>query len=172
MATAPRVEGRFCPSEARSPGLAPHPPMTVPSPSPIERKPNKVKGGRTFPALLRLGRTPKGQQSGLLRVQGQSEAPQPFLQHRHHPPCIVLMLKANDMPVGGGACRRFPAGASPSTAGPNPACLFRTTRFSIRLHNVPSRHRAHSSWIFRLCAVSTARLYSFKGAVGLAPFAL
>jgi hypothetical protein len=96
MATAPLVEGRLCPSEARSPSLAPHPPVTLTSPSPVERKPDTVKGGRSFPALLRLGRTPKGQQPGLLRVQGQSEAPQPFLKHPPHPPCIVLLLKADD----------------------------------------------------------------------------
>src|SRR5262249_40816363 len=47
-------------------------------------------------AQLRRWRTPKGQQPCLLRMQSQSEAPQPFLQHRQHPSCILLSLKADD----------------------------------------------------------------------------
>jgi len=172
VASAPVVDGLLSPSQARPPCLARHPPVAFAGARPIEREAHKVKGGRTFPTLLRLWRTPKWQQASFVWVQGQSEAPHAFIEYRHHTTRIVLTLKTEDMPVGGGACRRFPASASPSTAGPNPACLFRTTGFSIRLNNSPSRRRAHSSWIFRLYAVSTARLYSFQGAVGLAPFAL
>ena len=34
-------------------------------------------------------------QPGLVRMQGQSKALQPFLKHRPHPPCIFLPLKAD-----------------------------------------------------------------------------
>jgi hypothetical protein len=46
--------------------------------------------------MLRLGRTPEGQQTCFLRVQGQSEAPPPFAEYRHHTPCIVCTLKADE----------------------------------------------------------------------------
>jgi len=95
MASTPIVEGLCGPSQARPPSLAPHPPVTVPGTRPIKREPHKGKGGRTLTALLRRWRTPKGQQPGLDRVEGQSEAPQPFLQHHPHPPCILLPLKAD-----------------------------------------------------------------------------
>ena len=75
VATTPIVDGLFGPSEACPPCLAPHPPVTFTGTCPVERKSQKVEGGRTFPTLLRLWRTPKGQQSGFVRVQGQSEAP-------------------------------------------------------------------------------------------------
>src|SRR5262247_2012594 len=96
MASTPIVEGLLGPSQARPPRLAPHPPVTVPGTRPIQREPQKVKGGRTLTALWRRWRTPKGQQPGLVRVEGQSEAPQPFLQHHPHPPCILLPLKADN----------------------------------------------------------------------------
>jgi len=69
--------------------------MTLESPPPVKREPDKVKGSRTFAALLRPGRTPEGQQPGLVRVQGQSEALQPLVKHRHHPPCIIRMRKTD-----------------------------------------------------------------------------
>ena len=100
MAAAPVVDGRLGPSEACAPRLAPHPPVPVPSSPPIEREPDTVKGGRTFATLLLLGRTPKGQQTCLVRVQGQSKAPQALVKHRHHPPCIVLVFKADHKVVG------------------------------------------------------------------------
>src|SRR5262249_5747367 len=96
MASTPIVEGLFGPSKARPPRLAPHPPVPCAGPPPIEGKPHKVKGGRTLPALLRHWRAPKRQQPGLVRMEGQSEAPQPFLQHHPHPSCIILPLKADD----------------------------------------------------------------------------
>src|SRR5918999_4213073 len=81
IATAPLVDGRLRPSQTRPPSLAPHLPVTSPSPPPIEGEPQKVKGRRTFTALLRLWRAPKRQQPCLVRVQGQSKAPQAFLKH-------------------------------------------------------------------------------------------
>jgi hypothetical protein len=96
MASTPVVDGLLGPSQARPPRLAPHPPVTCAGPPPIEREPHKVKGGRTLTALLRRWRTPKGHQPCLVRVQGQSEAPQPFLKHRQHPSCILLTLKVDD----------------------------------------------------------------------------
>jgi hypothetical protein len=96
MASTPVVDGLLGPSQARPPRLAPHPPMTLSGTCPIQRAPQKVKGGRTFATLFRLWRTPAGHQPRLVRVEGQSEAPQPFLKYRLHPPCIVLTRKADD----------------------------------------------------------------------------
>ena len=96
MASTPVVEGLLGPSQARPPRLAPHPPVPCAGTRPLEREPQKVKGGRTFPALLFLWRTPKGHQPRLVRVQGQSEAPQPLAEHRQHSMRIVLTLKATD----------------------------------------------------------------------------
>ena len=91
MASTPVVEGLLGPSQARPPSLAPHPPATFAGTPPIEREPQKVEGGRTFAALLRLWRTPEGQQPRLVRVEGQSEAPQPLARAppspaAHRPP--------------------------------------------------------------------------------------
>src|SRR5919109_579623 len=96
MASTPIVDGLLGPSQARPPRLAPHPPVTYAGTPPIEGKPHKVKGGRTLTALLRHWRAPKGQQPCLVRMEGQSEAPQPFLQHHPHSSCIILPLKADD----------------------------------------------------------------------------
>jgi hypothetical protein len=96
VATTPVVDGLFGPSEACPPCLAPHPPVTLTGTCPIERKSQKVEGGRPFPTLWCLWRTPKGPQPGFVRVQGQSEAPSPFAEYCHSPPCIVLTLKADD----------------------------------------------------------------------------
>jgi hypothetical protein len=106
MATAPGVDGLFRPSQARLPCLAPHPPVPLAGPPPVEGEPYKVTGGRTLPTLLRLWRTPKRQQTGLVRVEGQSEAPPPFVEHRHHTPCSVCALKANDeiVPIASQGC--------------------------------------------------------------------
>ena len=68
MAAAPIIDGRLRPSETRPPCLAPHPPVTVAGSHPVERAPQKVKGGRTFPLLLRLWRMSKRQQPRLVRV--------------------------------------------------------------------------------------------------------
>jgi hypothetical protein len=95
MASTPLVEGLLGPSQARPPRLAPHPPVTVPGTPPLKRAPQKVKSGRTLTALLRRWRTPQGQPPCLGRVEGQSEAPQPFLQHHPPPPCILLPLTAD-----------------------------------------------------------------------------
>src|SRR5262245_20679057 len=81
MASTPGVNGLLGPAQARPSRLAPHPPVTCAGTPPIERKPQKVKGGRTLPALWRGWRTPKGHQPCLLRMRGQSEASQPFLTH-------------------------------------------------------------------------------------------
>ena len=96
MATAPVVKRRFHPSEAGPPCLAPHPPGTFTGSRPIERAPQKVTGGRTCTALLRLWRTPKGHQPRFVRVQGQSEAPQPLATPRLYATRIVLTLTADD----------------------------------------------------------------------------
>src|SRR5262249_17213172 len=93
MASTPVVEGLLGPSQARPPSLAPHPPVTFTGTCPIKRAPQKVKGGWTFATLLRLGRMPEGQQSRFVRVEGQSEAPQPLAKYRHHSPCIVLAFE-------------------------------------------------------------------------------
>src|SRR2546422_1828958 len=93
MASTPVVDGLLGPSQARPPSLASHPPVTCAGTPPIKRKPQKVKGGRTLTALLHRWRTPKGQQPWLIRVQGQSEALQPFLTYRQHPSCVLLTLK-------------------------------------------------------------------------------
>src|SRR5439155_2899485 len=53
MASTPIVDGLLGPSQARPPSLAPHPPVTCAGTPPIEREPQKVKGGRTLTALLR-----------------------------------------------------------------------------------------------------------------------
>src|SRR5262249_22708686 len=58
MASPPVVEGLRGPSQARPPSLAPHPPVTFTGTCPIQRAPQKVKGGWTFATLLRLGRMP------------------------------------------------------------------------------------------------------------------
>jgi hypothetical protein len=99
MATAPVVDGRLCPSEARPPRLAPHLPVTCTGTHPITREPHTVKGGRTFPTLLCLWWTPKGPPPRFVRVQGPSEAPSPFAEYREHTPCITLTLKADDAVV-------------------------------------------------------------------------
>src|SRR5215470_1570670 len=96
VATAPIVDGRFRPSQARPPCLTPHPPVTFAGSRPIEREPQKLKGSRTSPALLCLWRTPKGQQSCFVRLEGQSEAPQAFIEYCHHTPCVLLTFKADD----------------------------------------------------------------------------
>ena len=70
--------------------------MTVSGARPIEREAHKVQGGRTFPPLLRLWRTPEGQHASFVRVQGQAEAPHPFVKYRHHTTRIVLTRKADD----------------------------------------------------------------------------
>ena len=93
MATAPVVDGRLRPSQARPPCLARHPPVTLAGSRPIARAAQKVTGGRTFATLLRLWRTPKGQHAGLVRMQGQSEASHPFVEYRHHTTRIVLTFK-------------------------------------------------------------------------------
>jgi hypothetical protein len=75
VAPTPVVEGRLGPSEARPPGLAPHPPTTLSGTRPIEREPQKVEGGQTFAAVLLLWWTPEGQPPRLVWVESQSEAP-------------------------------------------------------------------------------------------------
>ena len=75
VASTPVVEGLLGPSEARPPGLAPHPPTTLAGTRPIEREPQKVEGGQTFTAVLLLWWTPEGQQPRLVWVENQSEAP-------------------------------------------------------------------------------------------------
>ncbi len=57
--------------------------------------------------LLRLWRTPKRQQAGLIRVQGESEALHPFVEYRHHTTRVVLTLKTNDEVVTGANQGRF-----------------------------------------------------------------
>src|SRR5262245_19635381 len=75
VASTPVVEGLLGPSEARPPGLAPHPPTTLSGTRPIAREPQKVEGGQTFAVVLLLWWTPKGQQPRLVWVESQSEAP-------------------------------------------------------------------------------------------------
>jgi hypothetical protein len=70
MAAAPLIEGRLCPSKTRPPCLAPHPPVTVAGAPPGERAPQKGKGNRTVPLLLRLVRMENGDgnEKGLKRL--------------------------------------------------------------------------------------------------------
>jgi hypothetical protein len=46
--------------------------------------------------LLPLRRTPKGPEPRLVRVELQSETPEPLLKDRQHPSCIVFALKADE----------------------------------------------------------------------------
>jgi hypothetical protein len=48
--------------------------------------------------------------------------------------------KSDQIPVGDGACRRFPGSAEPASAGPNPAYTFRSTGLS-RQHSAPCSRR-------------------------------
>ena len=50
----------------------------------------------------------KGHKPGLVRVKGQSKAPQPFPEYRQHPSRIVLALKADDEVVTLPDQGRFP----------------------------------------------------------------
>jgi len=52
MASTPLGDGLDRPSQARMPGLTPHPPTTSTGSTPIERKPKEVEGTRTFAAAL------------------------------------------------------------------------------------------------------------------------
>ena len=96
MAPTPGVEDLLGPSEARPPCLTPHLPATRTGTHPVAREPYKVEGGWTFTALLARWGTPKGQPPRLVRVQGQSKAPQPFVEHRQPPSCFLLTLEADD----------------------------------------------------------------------------
>src|SRR5215471_8841346 len=73
VASTPVVEGLLGPSEARPPGLAPHPPTTLSGTRPRERAPQKVAGGQTFPAVLLLWGTPAGPPPRLVWMAHQSE---------------------------------------------------------------------------------------------------
>jgi hypothetical protein len=70
--------------------------MTPARPRPIEREAQEVKGGRTFTPLLPRRWSPKWQQAGFVRMQGQPKALHPLTEHRHHPMRIVLSLKTDD----------------------------------------------------------------------------
>src|SRR5271157_4863635 len=96
MVTTPIRDGLDRPSQARTPSLARDPPTSPTRSRPVEREPEEVEGGQTFPALLPRRRTPERQKPGLVRMQGQSEAPQPLAQHRHHTPRVFLVLEADD----------------------------------------------------------------------------
>ncbi len=96
MASTPVVDGRLRPSKARPPCLTRHPPMTLAASRPIEREAQKVKGGRTFTPLLRLRRTPKGQQAGFVRMEGQSIHSHPLSQQHQHPLRIVLAFESKN----------------------------------------------------------------------------
>ena len=99
VAPTPVVEGRLGPSEARPPGLAPHPPTTLAGTRPRERDPQNVEGGQTFTAVLRLWWSPAGPQSRLVWGENQAAAPSPFPEDRPHPSRLVLALKADDAVV-------------------------------------------------------------------------
>ena len=67
----------------------PQRPLRVPRP--VERESQEIEGRRTFAALLPRRRTPEGKKPRLVRMQGQSEAPQPLAEPwpshaAHHPP--------------------------------------------------------------------------------------
>ena len=86
--------------EARTARLAEHSPTTLPRARPVEREPEEVEGRRTLAALVSRRRAPEGKKSRLVRMQGQSEAPQPQTEHIHHAPRIVLFLEPDDELVG------------------------------------------------------------------------
>jgi hypothetical protein len=107
-ASTPVVDGLLGPSQARPPRLAPPPPGTFPGTCPIQRAPQKVKGGWTLATRLRLWRRPEGPQPRCGRVEGQAEAPQPLAQDRHHAPCLVLALATAEEVIPIAAQRRLP----------------------------------------------------------------
>ena len=96
MATTPIVDGLNRPSQAHTASLAEHPPTSRAGTRPVEREPEEVEGRRTLAAFLPRRRTPEGKKPRLVRMQGQSEAPQPLAEYCHHTPRIVLPLEADD----------------------------------------------------------------------------
>src|SRR6188508_955221 len=96
VASAPIVAGCFGLPQTAPPSLASQSPATASRPRPIERESQEVKGGWAFTALLPVRRPPKGQQTGLVRVKGQSKACHPLAEHRLHSMRIVLSLKPDD----------------------------------------------------------------------------
>ena len=141
MASAPVVEGRLGPSQACPPCLARPPPMTVSGTRPIAREAQKVQGGQTFPALLRLWRTPEGQQASFVWVQGQSEAPHPFVKYRHHTTRILLTLKAEDEII------------TVATSGP----LSPEAGVSLRLQTTGRARHAHRRYLTAVRALNPGR---------------
>jgi hypothetical protein len=93
MASTPVGEGLRGPSQARPPRLAPQPPVLWAGTRPRERASQTGQGGRPWPALLGLRRTPTGPPPRLVRGQGPSAAPQPLAQPR--PPSRRLVLPRN-----------------------------------------------------------------------------
>src|SRR5262249_60078310 len=70
---------------------------TCAGPPPVQREPQKVEGGRTFPpGLPLLLRLEKGQQAGLVRVEGQPIALQPLTQHFPNPLRVLAPFEADD----------------------------------------------------------------------------
>ena len=94
VATTPVVDGLERPSQARTPCLAPHLPSTSERSTPVQREPQKIEGRRSLPTRLLARRPAEVEQSGLVRVEGQSVAPQPLTQNTHDPICILFVLKA------------------------------------------------------------------------------
>jgi hypothetical protein len=93
-------------SRASLPGQMPAGAPVIPAP--IDRKAQEIQGPRTLPAILSSRRTPKLDQSSLVRVQTELQSLHPLLQGHLRSLCVPAVLEANDEVIRVPDQDRFP----------------------------------------------------------------
>ena len=94
MVSASVVHRPNGPRQARTSGLECQEPTPISGPLPIQRKPEKIDAVRPLTSLLSFGRSSKGHEARLVRMEGQPIHLHPLSQPHHHSLRIVLAFES------------------------------------------------------------------------------